>query len=172
MNPALLRALVLIGWSIPVCAAVGISLTALLAWLLPEHIYLSVVVVIFTIGVLPWLLLTYIVASKRFGIGWHWLVSAIASLLAIEVSRIALAGVVDFRRLADNNTRSACSMPTEETLSQLQLMVASCGITSWFSITSSALIGTIPAGILLALAAWAYKRFSPRSQPQGKFPDA
>ncbi|MDO8458136.1 MAG: hypothetical protein Q7T07_14640 [Burkholderiaceae bacterium] len=171
MNPALLRALVLVGWSIPACAAVVIALSALLAWLSPEHMYLSFVFVIVAVGVFPWLLLTHIVASKRFGIGWHWLVSAVASLLAIEVSRVALSGVVDIRQLTDK-IRSACSMPTEETLSQLQLMAASCGITSWFSIASPAFICTIMAGLLLALAAWAYKRFSSRSQRHGQFPDA
>lgn len=162
MKTAFVRALILVGWSIPACAAVGVAILVLLSWFSPEHSYLSIVLPNFVIGVLPWLLLTYIVTSKRFGIGWHWLVSAVASLLAVEISRVALSGVGHTMLLADK-LRSACSMPAEEMLSQLQRMAISCGITSWLTTAGAALIHATTAGLLLALVAWAYRRFIPRS---------
>jgi hypothetical protein len=164
MNTALFRALVLVSWSIPACAAVAIAIPALLIWLFPEHVVLYAVIVLVFLAaqVFPWLLLTHIFASKRYGVGWYWLVSAVVSLLAIEVSRVALSGVVDVWKLKDK-IQSACSMPAEETLTLLRRMAASCGITSWFSLASGTFIRTITAGLLLALAAWACKRLASRS---------
>jgi hypothetical protein len=156
MKTVLLKALFLVAWFVPASATVAIALPALLARLSPAHLYLSFFMVFFTISVFPWLLLAYIVFSKRFGIGWHWLVAATASLLAVEFSRIALSGIGDGKQIADV-IRNSCFIPAEETLSQVQRLAMTCGITSWFSIASTAFIRTITAGLFLALAAWVHR---------------
>jgi hypothetical protein len=156
MKTVLLKALFLVAWFVPACATVAIALPVLLAWFSPAHLYLSFFIVLFTVSVFQWLMLAYIAFSKRFGIGWHWLVAATASLLAVEFSRIALSGIVDVKQIADV-IRNSCFISAEETLSQVQRLAMTCGITSWFSIASAAFIQTITAGLFLALAAWVYR---------------
>jgi hypothetical protein len=163
MKIAWLKMLLIVGWSVPVSAAVPITLAGLLSWLAPVYTPPFIFITTgFVVGVFPWLLVTYVVTTKRFGIGWHWLVSTIASLMAVLFSNIALSDVVEYRHLADL-IRSSCSMPAEETLTQLRYMAVSCGITSWLALASAAFTSTITAGAPLVLIGWSYRHFLRRS---------
>jgi hypothetical protein len=157
------KMLFIVGWSVPVSAAVPIILAGLLSWLAPMYTPpLIFATAGFVVGMFPWLLVTYLVATKRFGIGWHWLVSVIASLIAVVFSSIALSGVVELRYFADM-IRTSCSLPAEETLTQLRHMAVSCGVTSWLALAGAAFSSTITAGAPLVLVAWFYRHFVSRS---------
>jgi hypothetical protein len=162
MKGALSRALLLVAWSVPTAAAFAVAIQALSAWLGSSHVKLAFIAFVFVAGVLPYLLLAYIATGKRFGVGWHWFASTVASLLAVEIGRLALSKIEFGKQLA-SAIRSSCSMPSEAPFDQLQHMAVSCGITSWLSITSGTYIRTLAGGLVLVVAAWGYKRFVRRA---------
>lgn len=164
MTSATSRALLFISWSIPACAAVAVAIQALSAWLAPAYLYLNFGAALFVAGVLPWLLITYVAASKRFGIGWHWVPAAIVSTLAVEASRISLSGVLDVRVLT-KIVGSSCLVQSEATISQLQYMAFTCAIAGWSVLTTAAFVRAVTAALLLAAGVWLYtKLFSGRSE--------
>lgn len=159
MKIALLKILLLVGWSIPVATVVPVAIGGLLSWLAPLHSPPFVYVTSgFVVGVFPWLLLTYIATIKRLGIGWHWLLSLISTLTATVFSSEALSLVDDFRPFA-GLMHKACSPQAIEALPQLQYMAVSCAVSSWLALTSSAFISTITAGAPIVLLAWTYRHF-------------
>ena len=158
MTSAPFRALLFLSWTVPAAAALAIALQASLAWLAPGYGYLVLLAVLFVVGVLPWLLLAYVAASKRFGIGWHWAVAAVASLLVVECSRISLAGVFDIRVVTEM-IRSACSVRVDAPITQLQGRAVSCALASWSSLTTAALVRAVTAGMLLVAVAWLYAKY-------------
>lgn len=156
MNSKLARSLLFIVWSTAAAGTITVAINAFLAWSAPTHLHLAILGGFFTAGFFPFLLLTYIACSDRFGIGWHWLIAIIASLLALEVGRIALSGTLSEMPFK-SAVHSSCSIPTEATLDQHQRMAISCATASWLLLTSSVFVQIVPGGLLLAVAAWAYK---------------
>ena len=163
MKSALPKGILLIAWSVPACAALAVALQVLLTWLAPAQLHLALIIVLFVVGVFPVLLLAYIAASKRFGLGWHWFVATVASLFAVEIGRAALSGL-GIAEQFKSVIHASCAYLPDAGLDQVQQMAASCGVAGWLSLASATFVRTLAGGLILLTAAWGYKNFFRRGR--------
>ncbi|MEK8088105.1 hypothetical protein WNB94_17010 [Aquabacterium sp. A3] len=134
-------------------AAAFLALVFLLLWLSPASdlaVATSLVGAPVLLLLLPWLGLSYIFASKRFPVQWHWLISTIAALAATQGLRLLPS---TFRLKPASQIQSVCSAQPGEMIELPNLL--HCASTAWSALVQGAIIDAATAGAVLIAAAWA-----------------
>jgi len=154
----LLQAFVLYCCITATLAAALLALVFLSLWLSPASdlaVATSLVGAPVLLLLLPWLGLTYIFASKRFPVQWHWLISTIAALAATQGLRLLPS---TFRLKPVSQIQSVCGVQPGEMFEFPNLL--HCAGTAWSALVQGAIIDAAAAGAVLTAAAWAlsYRR--------------